>query len=90
MLWAGWEYIMFHSRLLQGSSKALNRRPLFTGPCQTARHMGTQVCWGHGNSLFPGAEDTILGGQREDTKVAHSGEELGTGLVVGTRLFSKC
>lgn len=74
----------------QVSSKVLDRRLLFTGPCNTARCRGTQVFGSHRNSLFTEAEDTILGGQWKDIRVACWGEKLGTGLAIGTRLFGKC
>lgn len=89
MLWAGWECIMFPS-WLQVSSKAFSKRLLFAGACNTAQRRGTQDFWGNRISLFTEVEDTILGGQWEDSRVARWGEKLGTGLVVGTRLFSKC
>lgn len=85
MLWVGWEYVMFPS-WLQVSSKALDRRELFTGTCNTAQHKGTQDFWG----LYTEVGDIILGGQWEDISVANQGQKMGSGLIIRTRLFSYC
>ena len=68
MLWAGWEYIMFPS-WLQVSSKALDRRLLFTGPCNTAQRRGTQIFLGHRTAC-----SQKLGGQWEVSGL-HAGEK---------------